>query len=133
MSNATRGFNPKDFIVFGPDANCTLELCPIEATVYRYRLSLAANAVFIALFSLALVVHVLLGIRWKSWWFMSCMVLGCIDEIAGYVGRILLHNNPWSFGAFMLQIVCITTGPVFFCAAIYVTLARAYVISHIPR
>lgn len=112
-------------IPFGPDSTCTLALCPITDSVYRYRPSLPANSVFIALYSLLLVAHLYLGHRWKgARWFMWCMVAGCLDEIVGYAGRVMMWHNPFNFAAFMIQIVCVTTAPVFFCAGIYVTLAR---------
>jgi hypothetical protein len=112
-------------VPFGPSSNCTLALCPITDSVYRYRPSLPANSVFIALYSLLLLVHFYLGHRWKgSRWFMWCMVAGCLDEVVGYSGRVMMWYNPFHFAAFMIQIVCVTTAPVFFCAAIYVTLAR---------
>jgi hypothetical protein len=115
---------PNGLVVFGPDANCTLELCPIEWSVYQYRPSLAANITFIVLYGLAMGVHIALGIRWRQWFYMSFMMLGCIFEIIGYIGRIILHNNPFNFGGFMIQIVFITSGPVFYTAAIYVTLSK---------
>ena len=52
------------------------------------------------------------------------MVLGCIVEIVGYIGRILMWYNPFSFIGFIIEICCITCAPVFYCAAIYVLLAR---------
>ena len=116
------------FKSFGPGANCTLDLCPIEWTVYKYRPSLPANAVFIALYSVALAVHVYLGVRWRSWGFMAFMAVGCLYAMLGYAGRIILWTNPWSFPGFMIQMICITGCPVFFTAAIYVTLSRACVI-----
>lgn len=115
---------PHGFIVFGPDANCTLALCPVEWSVYQYRPSLPASIAFIAMFGLAMLVHIYLGIRWRSWFFMSFMLMGCLMEIVGYAGRIILRGNPFSFGGFMLQIVFITIGPVFYTAAIYVTLSK---------
>ncbi|KAF2218271.1 hypothetical protein BDZ85DRAFT_106699 [Elsinoe ampelina] len=54
---------------------------------------------------------------------MWCMIVGCISGIVGYAGRILLHYNPFSFRAFLLVSACVTTAPIAFCAAIYVTLA----------
>ncbi|KAK0621833.1 RTA1 like protein-domain-containing protein [Bombardia bombarda] len=110
---------------FGPDANCTLEFCPVEVSVYGYLPNLAANIVFIALYALSAIVHIYLGIRWKTWFFMSCMIVGAINGILGYVGRVILHNNPFDFFGFIIQIVCVTCGPVYYCAAIYVTLAAA--------
>jgi hypothetical protein len=32
------------------------------------------------------------------------MILGCTHETAGYVGRVLMYRNPWSFAAFIVQI-----------------------------
>ncbi|KAL8400316.1 hypothetical protein RB594_000626 [Gaeumannomyces avenae] len=112
------------FVVFGPGANCTLELCPVEMSVYGYRPSLAANYAFIASFALAGAAHLALGLRTRSWWFMGAMCTGCVVCILGYVGRIMLYHNPWSFAGFMIQIVLVGCGPVYFCAAIYVTLYK---------
>ncbi|KAJ4007702.1 hypothetical protein NW752_010371 [Fusarium irregulare] len=114
-----------NFVMFGPKANCTLELCPIEASVYGYRPSLPANISFAALFTIATFAHAYLGWRWKTPWFMWCMILSCTHEVTGYVARILLWVNPWSFGAFITQIIAITQAPVFYCAAIYVTLGQS--------
>ncbi|CAI4218339.1 unnamed protein product [Parascedosporium putredinis] len=107
------------------DANCTLDLCPIEYSVYRYRPSLAANIAFAAIYAIALAIHAYLGFRWRQVWFASCMVIGCLVEIIGYVGRILMHGNPFMFAGFMTQIVFITSGPIFYTAAIYITLSKA--------
>lgn len=32
------------------------------------------------------------------------MILGCLHEVIGYVGRIVMWNNPWSFAGFIIQI-----------------------------
>ncbi|KFA68505.1 hypothetical protein S40285_05382 [Stachybotrys chlorohalonatus IBT 40285] len=116
--------SPDDFVIFGPNSNCTLELCPIEWSVYQYRPSLPANATFLALYVIALLLHVYLGIMWRTRGFMCFMAIGCSYIIIGYVGRIMLYYNPWSFTAFILQIICVSSGPVFFSAAIYLTLSR---------
>ncbi|KEY69105.1 hypothetical protein S7711_10188 [Stachybotrys chartarum IBT 7711] len=115
---------PDGLIGFGPEANCTLDICPIEWTVYQYRPSLPANSVFIAFFATGLLTHVYLGYRWRSWFYMTFMVLGCLFAIIGYAGRLMLYDNPFAFTGFLIQIVCITTAPVFYTAAIYVTLAK---------
>jgi hypothetical protein len=115
---------PDNLVIFGPDANCTLALCPVEWSVYQYRPSLAANITFIVLYAIAMGTHLVLGIKWKQWFYMSFMMIGCLFEIIGYIGRIIMHNNPFNFGGFMVQIVFITSGPVFYTAAIYVTLSK---------
>ncbi|CAK7223681.1 hypothetical protein SCUCBS95973_005262 [Sporothrix curviconia] len=124
---------PDGLIAYGSDANCTLAICPVEWSILRYQPSIPANAVFIALFAIALVIHLYEGIRWRSTLrnFAIPMALGLIDEIIGYIGRIIMHGNPFSFNGFLIQIICITTAPVFFCAAIYVTLAKTiYFMDH---
>lgn len=115
---------PHGLINFGPEANCTLELCPLEWSVYQYRPGLATNIVFLIMYAIAMLIHIYLGIRWKQMGFMIFMILGCLVEIIGYVGRIVMYDNPFDFNGFIIQIVCITTGPVFYTAAIYITLAK---------
>ncbi|KAK1764346.1 parasitic phase-specific protein psp-1 [Phialemonium atrogriseum] len=115
---------PDGLISYGPDSNCTLELCPVEWSALQYRPSLAASGIFIGLFATTMIIHIVEGIRWQTWGFMACMILGCLDEIIGYVGRIVLHGNPFSFSGFFVNIFCIATAPLFFCAAIYVTLSK---------
>jgi hypothetical protein len=136
---------PDGLISYGPNENCTLANCKVEWSVLEYRPSLGASGTFIALFSIALVLHAAFGIRWRTWGYMGCMITGCITEIIGYAGRIIMWYNPFSFNGFLIQIskaplfrlisisghglkarhlVCITFAPVFFCAAIYVTLSQ---------
>lgn len=115
-------------IPFGPDANCTLAICSIEWTVYKYRPSLPANIAFLAMFIIAMALHIVLCVRWRTWWFTAFMVAGCVGEIIGYAGRILLYKNPFSFVGFLIQIIFITSGPVFYTAAIYITLSTTCVI-----
>ncbi|KAK1635853.1 parasitic phase-specific protein PSP-1 [Colletotrichum phormii] len=122
---------PNGYKSFGPKANCTLDVCPLEASLLRYRPSVPVNGTFIGLFALAMVIHTIQGLRSKNWGFMASMIGGCLLEIVGYVGRLILNDNPFSFGGFLLQIICITVGPVFFCAAIYVMLSK--VIIHVDR
>lgn len=95
---------PPYIVTFGPQANCTLEICPIQYSLYGYRPSLAANASFIGLFGLAGLVHIWLGIQSKTWFFMGAMSVGCVSALLGYVGRVMMYYNPFNFNAFMLQI-----------------------------
>ncbi|UKZ51538.1 hypothetical protein TrVGV298_005298 [Trichoderma virens] len=112
-------------ITFGGDATCNLHNCPVEWSIYGYRPSLAANIVFCALFAIAGIVHLYLGFRWRTWGFTIPVIVGCVTEIIGYAGRIMLWDNPFSFNGFMIQIVTLTTAPVFFTASIYVTLSQS--------
>ena len=96
--------DPDNWVVYGPDANCTLALCPVTAGVYQYRPSIAANVVFLVLFGIAMIIHAVQALKYRTFTFGSLMVIGCISEILGYGGRILLWQNPFSFNGFLLQI-----------------------------
>jgi hypothetical protein len=105
MSDSASPHLPPNVVVFGPKANCTLEICPVQFSVYGYRPSLAANGAFIGLYIIAMIVHAYLGfIRWKTPWFAGCMVVGAINAIIGYTGRVMMYYNPFDFAAFMMQI-----------------------------
>jgi hypothetical protein len=117
--------DPSPYLVsFGPDANCTLALCPVESSLQGYRPALAVQIAFTALFGVSMLIHLAQGIRYRTWFFASMMALGCIGEMIGYGGRVLLYQNPFSFDGFIIEICCITISPVFFAAAIYVSLAK---------
>lgn len=89
---------------FGPKADCTLDVCCPEYSVYAYIPSLAGNATFLATFAVAMLVHVLIGLVWNQWWFMCCMVAGCLDEVLGYAGRLWMNQDLWNYNAFMIQV-----------------------------
>ncbi|KAH7157745.1 RTA1 like protein-domain-containing protein [Dactylonectria estremocensis] len=115
---------PNGNIPFGPNANCTLDICPLETSLLRYQPNVPSTIVFISVFGLSLVLHTYQGARTKTWGFMISMISGCILEIIGYVGRLIIHDNPFDFIGFLLQIICITVAPIFFCSAIYVILSQ---------
>ena len=98
-------------VPFGPHANCTLELCPLEWSILRYRPSLATNAGMVAIFGLLLVSHTLQGFQFRTPGHALAIVVGCVLQIVGYSGRIMLHSNPFYFPAFILQISELYTPP----------------------
>jgi hypothetical protein len=104
--------------------NCTdiTPECPIEETIYGYYPSLGANgwgAGFVNLF---------LGWRYKTWTYMIAMTLATFTSCLGYVGRVLMHDNPWDEPAFMLQIITLTFSPAFNSAAIYLILKHVVLV-----
>ena len=135
----------EDYVTYGPDTNCTLAVCPPSYSVYQYRPTLGGNIAFLVLFGLALIIHLVLGLKWRTYAFTFAVFWGCVSEVIGYGGRIMLYQNPFSFNGFLMQIseyhqhdnqarmrtdgraVCITLGPTFFTAAIYLTLSKMYV------
>jgi hypothetical protein len=96
--------------------------CPVEGTIYGYYPSLGWNTAYASFFGLALVIHVVLGIRYKTWSYCIAMSLGCIGEVVGYIGRVMMWDNPFSEAGFQMQICCLIIAPAFISAAIYLTL-----------
>ncbi|KAJ8096426.1 RTA1 like protein-domain-containing protein [Lipomyces tetrasporus] len=124
---AQRATNSSD----GPDysaiclASPDLPLCAYVPNYYSYRINLAANAAFLALFSLSFLGYVLTyAITRRGLAFTIALLLGLAFEILGYVGRILSWKNQWQDTGFLMQICCLTIGPAFISAGTYLCLRR---------
>lgn len=81
---------------------CSLGTCPLSYAYVEYVPTLAGNTTYLALFGCLLASQVFLGIRYRTWTFLGTMAAGILLEILGYVGRIMLHSNPFDFNAFLL-------------------------------
>ena len=117
----------------GPD-------CAPDGSSLGYAPNMAASIIFMALFGTSLVGHVALGWKYKTWTFLIAMALGSASELVGYLGRILMHDNPYklstlvirhcyegpdiNLNSFLVQIVCLTIGPAFYSAGLYLCLSR---------
>ncbi|KAL5118721.1 hypothetical protein ACEQ8H_003398 [Pleosporales sp. CAS-2024a] len=96
--------------------------CPLYATLYGYRPDLAANSFLCALFGVCFIASLLIGTMTKTWTYTIALGIGTFLECAGYIGRLMMNNNPWSDSGFKLQICALVLGPSFVAAAIYLTL-----------
>lgn len=75
---------------------CTFTTCDIEDSFYKYRPSLAANAALTAIFAVSAAIFLIQGVTTRRFvGFTIAMVLGTAAEAVGYVGRILMWDNPW--------------------------------------
>ncbi|KAL4864556.1 hypothetical protein BDV12DRAFT_175976 [Aspergillus spectabilis] len=106
---------------------CTLDTCPLSMASVEYRPVLWGQILFMAIFGIAAIIQLILGIRYKTWTFMVAMVLGLIGEVVGYGGRVSLWDNPFNGDAFLQYLVALTIAPAFLTAAIYLTLSRIVV------
>ncbi|PNS15307.1 hypothetical protein CAC42_5478 [Sphaceloma murrayae] len=108
-------------------SSCTVETCPMDYAQLDYIPSLGVNATYIAVFVIFLVVQAVQGFRYKTWGYTTGMILGLMTEILGYGGRLGLYNNVFSFDWFVMYLVCLTIGPAFMSASIYLCLSRIVV------
>ncbi|KAH7176583.1 RTA1 like protein-domain-containing protein [Dactylonectria macrodidyma] len=113
----------------GPELFCfhhpKSSLCDNVDSYYQYRVDMAPNAAFLAIFAASLIGY---AVTWivtrRGTAFTVALLLGLICEILGYAGRIMSSDNPWSENGFLVQICCLTIGPAFMAAGIYLCLRR---------
>ncbi len=96
---------PPPSAAYGPSATCDLPTCAVEWSVYSYRPSLVGNVVFVVLFLISGGVHIYQGVfLHRTWFFSGAVVGGCLCEVIGYSGRVVLWRNPFDFQGFLIQI-----------------------------
>lgn len=119
------------------DTLCTTATCDLTLASFDYLPSLGGNAFYAAVFGIYIFVNLYLGIRHKAWGYMAAMLLGLSGEVVGYIGRLLLNQNPFdpSGNDFLIYLVPLTIAPALLSAAIYLCLARIIVVygQHLSR
>ena len=108
---------------------CTLKTCDVKQWGYiHYQPSVAGNALFAGLFAILVGGQFFLWRKYRTGGTAVFMLLGLLTEILGYIARVLLHGNPFERNYFLWYLITLTIGPVFFAAAIYLTLGRIVVV-----
>jgi hypothetical protein len=113
----------------GPSQYCfkhpNAAVCDHVDSFYQYRVDLAPNAAFLAVYAAALVGYVVVWILTRTGTaFNVALLLGLVCEVIGYAGRIMSADNPWDENGFLMQICCLTIGPAFMAAGVYLCLRR---------
>lgn len=83
-----------------------------------YLPTLAGNGIFAGIFGALVIGQLYLGIKHKTWGYMSAMILGLTLEIIGYVARVMLHNSPFDNNDFLMSLVCLTIAPALLSASV---------------
>ncbi|UNI24012.1 hypothetical protein JDV02_009792 [Purpureocillium takamizusanense] len=102
-------------------------LCDHVGGFYSYRVDIAANAAFLGLFAASLLGYAAVAFvlrRGRGLAFGVAMMLGLVCEVLGYAGRVLSWRNRWDENGFLMQICCLTIGPAFMAAGLYLCLRR---------
>jgi hypothetical protein len=81
---------------------CSPQTCDIKYGFVQYYPTLAGNVTYLAIFIVLLVIQVGFGVRYRIWGFLVGVFGGLVLEILGYIGRVMLHNNPFIFNSFLL-------------------------------
>ncbi|CEH15378.1 hypothetical protein CBOM_03695 [Ceraceosorus bombacis] len=102
--------------------------CPVSASTNGYAPNFGGNLFFAIVFGLCLLLQFILGIKYRTWTWWAAMVSGLVLELAGYIGRLLQHNNVWDANAFKLQLVTLILGPSFLSGSIDLTLKHIVIV-----
>lgn len=73
--------------------------------------------VFLVLFAISALLHLGQAIKFRTWWMIPTMFLGCVGEVVGWYGRYWSSNSPNLLDPFLMQIVCTIISPSFMSAA----------------
>ena len=87
---------------------CTLETCCLIQGLIHYQPSIPGNVVYLSIFGILIALQLLQGIYYRTWGFLIALFCGTLLEILGYVGRILMHSNPFVMDRFLLYLICLT-------------------------
>jgi hypothetical protein len=84
-------------------ADCTKETCCLaQGASFLYLPAFGPNLFFTIFFGVFIIPQIFLGVKYKTWGYMIGMVLGLLVEVIGYIGRVLLNDNPFSNDAFLM-------------------------------
>jgi hypothetical protein len=97
---------------------CTLQTCDLSLASFLYLPTVPGNAIYAAIFGIYIIVQLYLGIRHKTFGYMTAMVLGLLGEVIGYAGRILLHYHPFDNNYFLTYLICLTIAPALLSASV---------------
>lgn len=103
---------------------CKIGECPIEWATIQYRPTIAGNVIYLLCFLALLGVQLFYGIRKKTWTYLGAVSVGLLLEITGYIGRIMLNQNPFIMNNFLTNLIPLTIAPALFTAGIYLCLGR---------
>ncbi|KAL3419520.1 RTA1 like protein [Phlyctema vagabunda] len=111
-------------LLANPEDLCSLSTCDLTLAQLRYVPSLGGNIFFVAVFSCIFVLQAFLGVRYRTWSFLSTMLIGLCLNCIGYGARIMMHENPFRRDYYLLYLIPLTIAPVFISAALYICAAR---------
>ncbi|KAK4044288.1 RTA1 like protein-domain-containing protein [Parachaetomium inaequale] len=103
---------------FGPVVNGTMVV-----VFWEYRPSNAAAYIFLALFGLATLGH-LIYLLWLRAWIFIPFLLGGICQIFGYLERSVAHSYPTILGPWILQNMLLLVSPPLLAATLYISHGR---------
>lgn len=95
----------------------------IPGAMFGYIPNYPCNIIGCVLFGIIAIVQFVLGIYTRDWWMWVTWTLTAGGECAGYVARVILHNQYTSTPMWEMQLVLTIIMPAFMSAGLYYQLA----------
>jgi hypothetical protein len=93
--------------------------CPVDGGFYsRGSLSIAGNAILLAVFAVLTPAVLYTGVRFRTPLLSTILATGLVLEVVGFVGRILLHGESNDEIFFLLSLLGTVIGPAFITGAL---------------
>lgn len=80
---------------------CKVGTCPETWQTIEYRPNMGGNIFYMLCFLALLGGQLWFGVRGRIWGFMGTMCAGILGEIVGYIGRVMLNQNPFLMNNFL--------------------------------
>lgn len=101
---------------------CNSDICPHPGGFLASQPELAGNAFMLAAFAALVPLNLYTGIRYKTPFYTSLIIIGLVLEVVSHIGKILLHSDMAHPAYFSLYMVTNLWGPTIIGAAIYTVL-----------
>ncbi|PTB79152.1 hypothetical protein M440DRAFT_1436501 [Trichoderma longibrachiatum ATCC 18648] len=112
--------------------NTTSQVPPNGIGALSFTPLLAPNALFITIFTILLLIHVLFAIRfWRFYGYAIGMLGGLLLELLGYVAKVQLSRNRANKNGYIMYIIGLTLGPTFLSSSLYLCISTLQ--KHHPR
>ncbi|GMG21914.1 unnamed protein product [Ambrosiozyma monospora] len=86
---------------------------------YGFSPNFPANLAFAVIWGVIIGIQLILTIRTKERAFGVSMIIRCVLELVGFIGRVKLHANSGDFGNYYMACIGVHICPIFFMAAFY--------------
>lgn len=100
----------------------------VPGAMFGYIPNYPSNIIGSVLFGIIAIVQFVLGIYTRDWWFWVTWTITAGGECAGYIARVILHNEYTSAPMWKMQLVLTILMPAFMAAGLYYQLAVQVVV-----
>ncbi|TFB04926.1 Sphingoid long-chain base transporter RSB1 [Trichoderma ghanense] len=104
--------------------NTTSQVPPNGIGALSFTPLLAPNALFVATFTILLLIHIFLSLRFpKFYGYAIGMLGGLLLELLGYIAKVQLSHSRANKNGYIMYIIGLTLGPTFLSSSLYLCIS----------